>query len=471
MKRFLSNIIVIYFLIGIYSCEKDQVDNELLAYVTKNLAGYESVPVNGTDYVVVNMGNIQASNKRAQFQVMLEDSLSQDVAVEAKIVPDANWIKTFDQIYNLNSPELAGDLFEIEESEIIIKAGELASSDKIKLRLNNISKLSEGKFKFVIPIQMKVKTPGAKLKSELMFVRYNVDATNLKLSIEGAPSIKDVQAVFTPGYKNADIPYRVLLNQRYGLPVSVFVDQGQNVDLVTRYNQEHDTDYLPFPIGSYKILGAATINPYQLLNTTGIKVQFPDNSFFSTDRSYLLPVRVSSSEPKEVLAIESESISYVFLKLNNIEVGSSHELEGNVIDRSNWLVKRGSSNINGAIENIIDGKNTTHWVTYAVKGDGWFSLDIAKETSIKGFKVTPADVSSLKLNPLQTEVFSSDDGVSWHLEGVYYGSATQAGSGVESPNIEVYKFITPVTARYFKFIFRTSQAAPFAGLAEINAIQ
>lgn len=69
------------------------------------------------------------------------------------------------------------------------------------------------------------------------------------------------------------------------------------------------------------------------------------------------------------------------------------------------------------------------------------------------------------------EVYSSTNGTTWKLEGYYVGTTTSAGSTVANPDIKNVRFLTPVTARYFKFNITKTTDGSYAGMAELNALE
>ncbi|WP_164112173.1 MULTISPECIES: BT_3987 domain-containing protein [Sphingobacterium] len=458
------------FITLLISCKKEESQTNLLKYVSDNIAAYDVIPVNGSDHVIANMNYMKPSDNKGKFPVILLDTVSGNTTVSAEIDTSYDLIVVFDGIYGSSSPILTSNRFKIEHSEIQVKAGKLASTDSVSLMLNDINGLSEGIKTFVVPVRLKVIQGSGKLKSELMYIRYKVNVMNLKASVSSSATVRDLNVIITPDRQNAAATFRVTLNQPFFKPVVVTLDENNSATLAEEYNKKNNTEYIYFPRGSYKLLNTATVAANQLFNATSIKVQFDDVSLFKDGVKYILPLKTNYIDYPSVAAEETSEVSYLFLELSNILSGIHPVSSGPFIDKTNWALKSGAT-LNGSIGNIKDNDNTTHWISVALGGNGWFSIDMKEKNEIRAFQITPAYGSYRTSGLLETDVLSSDDGVNWKLQGVYYGSATSTTSSPASPDIKVLKFKQPVKAQHFKFIFKKSQVPPFAGLAEINAIQ
>jgi hypothetical protein len=68
-------------------------------------------------------------------------------------------------------------------------------------------------------------------------------------------------------------------------------------------------------------------------------------------------------------------------------------------------------------------------------------------------------------------ISTSDDNVTYSVQGTWKGTGPASGSSASAPDYKGVNFITPVTARYFKFDITARVNGNIVGVAEINAIQ
>ncbi|WP_164111891.1 MULTISPECIES: BT_3987 domain-containing protein [Sphingobacterium] len=463
-----------YIFVGvlILGCKKEGDPSSLIEYVSKNMSAYKYIPTNSGDNVIINMNIIDLGAQEAGFRVLLKEKYTRDVFVSARIDNNRDLIDAYDMLYNYKSPVFESDLFEIVEPELMIKAGEVQSSDSVKVRLKDVSSLPVGQMVFVIPIKLESKDSGVQLKSELMFIRFNVSAINLTASLSGIKGESDMQ-IFVSNGDSEVLPLQVKLSQAINRPADVLVDDEGRDELVAAYNLQHNTNYLPFPAESYKLYNTATVKANETVSATGIRVEIVNSALFKSPNLYMVPIKVNSSDPKNVLADPEKDRVNIFLFVSNILKGAVHELVGDVVDRSIWKIKAAySASATFSIEKILDGKNSTYWLGDTKKDLGVFEIDMGGTETIKGFKITPSYGPFQTSNVLEMDIFSSEDGVNWKQEGRYFGSPTSPTTNVNNPDVKVVKFTNAVTARYFKCkVLKTTFSAGLTSIAEFNAIK
>jgi hypothetical protein len=89
---------------------------------------------------------------------------------------------------------------------------------------------------------------------------------------------------------------------------------------------------------------------------------------------------------------------------------------------------------------------------------------------VSGFKFTP-NYNSTSENATQMTVSSSNDNVTFTVQGIWKGTGPAAGSSSSAPDFKGVNFLVPVTARYWKFDITAWVSTNVVGVGEINAIQ
>ncbi|WP_164121826.1 BT_3987 domain-containing protein [Sphingobacterium sp. xlx-130] len=462
----------IYVCIGVVflGCKKNEIDHNILEYVSNNISAYDHIPINSGDNVIINMDIIKPSENTAGFKVFLKEKAIKDMIVSAEIDYNRDLISAYDSIYLSNSPILTDGLFEIEKPKILIKAGDIQSTDSVTVNLKDISSLPFGQTVFVVPIKLITNTKGGMLKSNLMFVRFKVNVVNLTASVVTETGDSDASIMLIQGVPNKKIPLQVRLNQGIDQNVHVVIENEISNDLVAQYNSKNNTNYLPFPKGSY-ILHNTTLN----LNNNqtvarGLELELVNKDLFTELDSYILPVRVNSSDAKKVLADPKKGVFNFLLTLNNISKNSKNELNGEVINREKWKAKSDRTIGPWPVANLMDGNNSSFWIGLAPPDK--FEIDMGQNETVKGFKIVPNYTFGYRdCDILEMDVFSSIDGVKWKHEGRYFGSITDPNSNLSNPDIKIVKFNKPVTARHFRYQVLMTTLTGLSSIAEINAIK
>lgn len=452
------------------SCKKNELEkDDIIAYVAQNLSAYRVIPTNTTDTIISNMDLIYAGKTNVGFPALLVEPSNSDVEITSRIDNNPELIAAYDSLYHSHSPTIPDGLFKINgNGKISIKAGEKQSADSIKIKIDKISGLKTGKFTYMVPIVMECTAKNVKLKSRLMFVRYNIFVSNLEASISDYYGSSNIILMNDQNLNGSVFFIQASLNNTFRQAIEVGVEEISNKEFLDTYNSEHHTSYLPFPKGAYVLLrSAATVPAEETISSEDIEGRISDASVFSSSQAYLLPLKVKENGVGS-LAGGKNNIMYISVEKNNLDRDNA-VLNGERIDRKNWIINARGHYGTFVPENILDGNNATAW-----DSDGrlpqWLTLDMGTVQIVKGFSIVP-NYDYPDDDFISMDVFSSNDGINWKIEGKYTGTPTSTQSSAANPDIKTVNFISPVTARYFKFNITKTTEGSYAGMAELYGIK
>lgn len=451
------------------SCKRDEIEkNDLVAYVAQNLSAYNEIPTNIADTVISNLSLIYAGKTGLGFPVLLIEASKSGVEITGRIANDPELINAYDSLYHTKSLTIPDGLFKmVGDGKAHIKAGQTQSIDSLKIEINNISGLAMGKHTFVVPIALEATAKNTKLKSKLMFMRYNIVVNQVYASISGLSGGSDIILLNTTNLDpNIFIQASLSNSIRQATEISVVeVDSRMFLDA---YNTEHNTSYLPFPKAAYRLLqNTTTIPTNKKVSAQSIQVQLTDPSLLNTTQNYLLALRIKENGILS-LADPQKNTVYISIQKNNIDLTNA-VLTGQQMDRIGWKVNALGYYEDFVPANILDGKNTTAWDSDG-KLPQWLTLDMGMAQTVKGFSLVP-NYKYREDDFIEMDVLSSDDGKIWKIEGKYVGTRTSSQSSVNKPDLKTIKFIDPVTARYFKFNITKTTEGQFTGMAELYGIK
>lgn len=249
-----------------------------------------------------------------------------------------------------------------------------------------------------------------------------------------------------------------------------------DMSLVAEYNQKNNKATLPLPESAYRIInpGARTIRAGALSSSDSLRIEITSPSALTDPKGYLLPLTITSIESKDKGARASSNQRTVYVNVtyeyNNVLPGQT-PMAGTLMSRTGWstIVSNTTSGALGPA--MIDGSNTTAWrssnSTTAVK---WATINMSGQRTIKAFQIVPNYVTTTE-NATQMTVSSSNDNVTWTVQGIWRGTGPAAGSSATVPDIKGVNFASPVTAQYFRFDITALVSGGRVGFAEVNAIQ
>ena len=456
----------VFILVGYFiSCKKDSSDiKDLYAYTAPGNAGYNVL----SGSVITLIKDKVGSSLNTSFPVLLTRAFDKNVEVSAGI--DTSLVKVYDSLFHTATPSLVPslDAFGLSNGgKVTIDAGKTSSQDSLNIYIKDVSKLKPGANLYIIPVVLNSATNGIPTSNtrQVMYVKLQVVPITLGLTSTTGDSIINISLNYKNGVVTGqDIAYIVgTLNKpiNVNMPINVITDPN----LVKSFNQVNGTNYQAAPSGTYQLVNSGLSIPANaIVSKDSAIVKLSNLSSFKLNNDYLLPVRIAQGNGDGTLPVSnSYSIVYIHISVeeNNID-GSNSQLQGTLIDKSLWSVTD-SSNYYDAYyppSNAIDGNNSTFWISL---GLNWLRLDMGKVNTVKGFVITPTVYDDL----VQIKVLTSDDGVTWKLNGIYNNPQPVSAN----PQTKTLKFIIPVTSRYFKFNITSTYYQSYAGMVELNGIQ
>ncbi len=248
---------------------------------------------------------------------------------------------------------------------------------------------------------------------------------------------------------------------------AVTADLSADLSLVDAYNLKNNTQYKAFPEGSYELVKSkAQIPAGSKFSIDSFEVSIKNFAALQTGTAYILPLKTVAPAP---FVMGPKSVAYIILRISNIDPANAAITTGTVASRTGWSVTASGSYSANPVALVLDGSNSTAWSS---EGGipAWMRLDMGAAKTVRGFRLVPS-YAYRNENWLQVNVSSSNDGNTWQYIGTYNGSVTLASSNATNPDIKHLSFLSPVSARYFRFDIVRSSDASYTGLGEINAIE
>jgi len=279
-------------------------------------------------------------------------------------------------------------------------------------------------------------------------------------------------------------PLSVWGNTNFDVPVYATREVPANVDVyikadtaISTYNLQNKTNYLLLPASSYKIVSdnKRTIVSGNL-SSDPLKIQIIDAASLTDSRGYLLPLSIEriSSEDKGVLVSSNQSTTYLAVPYQFTNVDTVETIPaGSLISRTGWsvTVSNSSSGTANQASNLLDGNNATVWrssnSSTAAKN---ITLNMGSQQTLKGLRFSP-NYTNTNENATQMTVSSSNDNVTFTVQGIWRGTGPASGSSATTPDNKGISFIIPVQARYIKLDITAWVSSNVVGMAEIYAIQ
>lgn len=463
MKLFIKKRIKIYSLglITLFlSCSKDKIDSkEMYAYMVPGNSAYNILSNGG--FTIVKSSIVRGAN--AAFPISISRPLNTDVEIIASI--DSSLIKKYDSVYKppTASPLLPAGAFTLANNgKVIVKAGESRSSDSIAIVILDASKIKV-KTNYTIPIVISKVNNNIAVSStrQIMYALVSVDSTFIGITSLNNTNIVDVPIQNMLGvWSTSPINLRAMVSRSFNRGTTVMVKNDNS--LVSTYNTLNKTNYLALPNGSFTISkSTATIPANATTSIDSLTIPSPNLSALTPENQYLLPISIVDDNNNPTIE-PTKSEVYIHYYFSNIDPSNSG-LIGNTMSRTNWSVKASSIYSDSyKAAKAIDGSATLadSWISGAIPS--YLDLNMGSIKTVKGFNVTPIPNTSYIF--LTMEIYSSNDASNWNIEGIYSSTST-------STTAKVVKFITPVTAQYFRFKIITANNSSITGISELNGVQ
>lgn len=409
------------------------------------------------------------------FPILLSRTVDRDIQVQVSI--DTSLVRVYDSIYKLSTPsaKIPDGAFNLQQNGLLtIPAGKTASSVIAQVELKNAALVKEGTT-YIIPVVINNANNGVPVSASrnIIFLK-----TQLKLITAGIStwSNSNTMAVVLNKANNTitgpnALYLKGLLNDQLSGNSQVTIEAAPS--LLAAYNQQTGKNYIQMPDASYQLQKAEVTIPERALNSSdSIVISLPNLQLFQTGNDYLLPIQIKTAKNQsaDITADNTKKVVYIQVSVfeNNIDASNSG-LTGTAVSRTGWSVTASGSYSGNAVTRLLDGNNATAWDSDG-RMPAWVQLDMGATKTIKGFPIVPSYEYRTD-DFINMEVYSSNNGTTWKLEGKYIGTTTSASSNAANPDIKTVRFITPVTARYFKFNVTKTTDGSYAGMAELNAVE
>lgn len=446
------------------ACNKNDSFNtaELHVYAAPGTLAYNVIEGN------FNMvGTRVFAGPGTSFPVLLSRPVDRDIQVQVSI--DTSLVRVYDSIYKSSSPsaKLPDGAFNLQQNGLLtIPAGKTASSATAQVELKNAALVKEG-VTYIIPIVINNANNDVPVSAarNIIFLK-----TQLKLITAGISTWSNantMSVVLNKANNTITGPGALYLKGLLNDPLSgnseVTIEAAPS--LLAAYNQQTGRNYIPMPAASYQLQKTSVTIPESALNSAdSIVISLPNLQLFQTGNDYLLPIQIKTAKNQsaDIGVSPTQKVVYIHVYVfeNNIDASNSG-LTGTTISRAGWVATASSAYFDtyGASK-AIDGNNNSIWLAIGVPN--WLQVNMGVIKTVKGFNINTADLGFLLGDILEMEVLASDDGTLWKLQGKFKSEASDT---------KVVKFITPVTAQYFRFNITKTADSFYSAMSELNAVE
>lgn len=454
------------------ACDKKDSFNtaELYVYAASGTLAYNVIQGN---FNVV--GTQMVPGPGTSFPVLLTRAVDRDIQVHASI--DTSLVRVYDSINKLTtpSPKISDGVFGLQQNGLItIPAGQTASAASVQVELKNAALLTEG-ITYIIPVVITNANNGVPVSASRNIIFLKTQLKVIKAGISSLTNTNTISLVLNKANNIVTGPGALYLkgvvNDQLSGNTQITVEDAPS--LLAAYNQQTGKNFMAMPASSYQLQKpSVTIAEKTTNSADSIVISLPNLQLFQTGNDYLLPVQIKTAKNQstDIPADETKKIVYMQVSVfeNNIDPANSG-LTGTVISRTGWAVTASGSYSGNAVTRVLDGNNATAWDSDG-RMPAWVQLDMGTTKTVKGFPIVPSYEYRTD-NFIEMEVYSSNNGTTWKLEGKYSGTTTSASSTAANPDIKTVRFVTPVSARYFKFNITKTTDGSYAGMAELNAME
>ncbi len=409
------------------------------------------------------------------FPVLLSRAVDRDIQVNVSI--DTSLVRVYDSINKLTTPsaKLPAGAFTLRQNGVItIPAGQTASAAAAQVELTNAGLLTAGT-SYIIPVVIKNANNGVPVSGSRNIIFLKTQLKVIKAGISSWTNTNTISLVLNKANNVVTGPNALYLKGSLNeqLTGNSQITAEEAPSLLAAYNQQTGKNYVLPPASSYQFQKSTVNIPENMVNSAdSFTISLPNLQLFQPGIDYLLPVQLKTAKNQsvDIPADETKKVVYIQISVfeNNIDPANSG-LTGTAINRTAWNVSASGNYPGNEVGRILDGDNGSAW-----DSDGnmpaWVELDMGTSKTVKGFPIVP----SYEYRPddfINMEVYSSNNGTTWKLEGRYFGTATGSGSTADNPDIKTVRFVTPVTARYFKFNITKTTDGRYAGMGELNAME
>ncbi|MCD2421808.1 DUF1735 domain-containing protein [Niabella pedocola] len=449
-----------------FSCKKNEngiQNNELFVYAPTGSIAYNAIGVDSL--VVLETGTTK--NDGIAFPVNITRPVDRAIQVATVIEPSlVRWYDSVNNNLTAPSPEITPGSVELANGGMVhIEAGATQSYDSVRIIIKDPSLFAGGNLTYVIPVVISSTTNGVPISNnrKVMFV-----TLYSRVMSAGISTFSNTTVINDSIAKNGnDIAGNNLFYLR-GLvtePVSgqQTVQAEINNALIPAYNGLNKTSYLPFPAAVVQLQKATAVIPAGSVSDS-LAVRLDNLGSLEAGKQYQVPLQVKGVSGTPPLPVAyNRKVVYLNIKVYASNLDPRYTgLTGTAVTRSGWSASASATYSTNVAPRTIDNSTSTNWLATVASLPASLDLNLGAVKTIKGFNVNPPTTSSY--NFLTMQIYSSQDGVSWNLEGTFNATAS-------STAVKVFKFVTPVTAQYFRFNITRASGTSYTGIAEVNAIE
>lgn len=457
-KYFFLSLAFVGLFIG---CKKDDFSKkELFVYTPP---GNVTADMNLADFMLARDVALAAPN--SGFPATITRPFTKDVKVSGMIVEDL--LARYDSINGTTSPELPSGMFKLKNNLVTIPAGETTSVDSFYIDIADISKMSVDVNQFIIPIEINSDNrdvPTSETR-QVMYIKANITRVLSTIKSLGGSNTVNTSVNFTPISIQGpeEITFRGILSKAIPEQTEIAIELGSDQDVDT-YNAKNNTKYKYFPSGTFSLdKDKVTVVPGAVESADSFAIRLSNIDEFMKDSSYLLVVKVKDEGIVAPNAEENELYIILTGLYNNVNL-SKNDVPASLLDRSNWKISGYGDQIYGAANDVLDNNYNTSWMTTI--SSAWISIDMGETNSLQGIQISPNYAFGVVYNTTTFDIYTSNDGSNWELQGRYSGSTF--GGSVGSPDLRNIHFYAPVNASYIRINYLNIGSSGYAGASEIK---
>lgn len=447
------------------ACKKDDSLNssELHVYAAPGTLAYNVIVGN------FNMvGTKVFAGPGTSFSVLLSRAVDRDIQVHVSI--DTSLIHIYDSINKLTTPsaKIPDGTFNLQQNGLItIPAGQTVSAVAVQVELKNATQLTEG-INYIIPVVINNANNGVPVSAARNIIFLKTQLKVIKAGISTFTNTNTISLVLNKANNIVTGPAALYLkgalNDQLAGSTEITIEDAPS--LLAAYNQQTGKNFITMPASSYQLQKSSVTLPERATNSTdSIVISLPNLQLFQTGNNYLLPIQIKTAKNQsaDVPADDTKKVVYIQVTVvdNNIDAANSG-LSGAAIPRTAWVATASSSFSNTYnASRAIDGNTATAWIASGLQQ--WLQINIGAIKTVKGFNINTATLGTSRFGDIQEmEVLSSNDGITWRLEGFFKSVASAT---------KVVRFITPVAAQYFRFNITKTADNVYSGMGELNAVE
>lgn len=250
-----------------------------------------------------------------------------DIIVRGVI--DTYLLKYYDAMNKTTVKRYDLSKFELVDTDITIKSGDIHSSNTFNIRLKDKDSFIIEPFVIPIRITTKEEVPVSNIRDRMYLVIKSQKLVSASFNV-GLERINSFYQPMLNIYPKFDLPVNLNITLQKDLVITIDYDPS----LISAYNIQNGIAFLELPKDTIVTNDKnITILGNSLISNSNIQIQFPDVNKVQLGKEYLIPIKITNAQ--NAFVSETNGVKFLVLKplLNNIDVTNSG-LSGMTIDRS-----------------------------------------------------------------------------------------------------------------------------------------